>query len=224
MGGAFARGGRGRAGAGPQVGRGSRGGTIDANRRGLGWAPCPLGSPWGRCTRAPAGGGGSGGEGGLHLPLPRARAFQFAESGWELEAAAGALPCGPLCAGPARAGSGGGGGGSLRGRRSGPAEPWRPRSRRPGGAGNGSGRTRVRTRATFWRRARAAAGRSGGSRWARRVSGDAGGAGAGNPVLEQATPFLYPFGLTPTPWRGTPDSLRDSPLPGPLSYACGTSH
>lgn len=147
---------------------------------------------------------------------PRARASQFPEPGWGLEAVAAAqLPAGRLGAGPGRAGSGGGArrriagrAAAWAGRRPGPAEPWRPRSRCRGGAG--SGRTRVRTRATSWKRARAAAGRSGESRWARR-----GGAGRGASNLEWRAPEAPRSCADPGGTR-RPDTSPNTRPGGPL--------
>ena len=171
-------------GAGHRAGRGSmRWGT------GLGQVGLPRGAARALClvrgasASAPARGGGSGGAGGLHpragrVPAPPNSQNQSGGSrGWwrQLRFQLGVWARGQ----DGRRAAAALGGGSRAGRWPEPAEPWRPRSWCRGGAGSGNGRTRVRTRATFWKRARAAAGRSGGSRWAQR-----GGAGRRPPRVE----------------------------------------
>lgn len=140
-----------------------------------------------------------------HLPAPAAALGPGGDGG-------GGGGSTPGCASGHEAKAGGGGagvrgGGSRRGRWPAPAEPWRPRSQRLGGAGSGSGsgkgkgRTKARTRATSWRKARVAAGKSGGSRWARREWGDAMHRNKGWEAQNlSAASFLHPFDLPPRPW------------------------
>lgn len=137
------------------------------SRSGLGGRGVPgagLCRPVSSYTPAPARRGGSGGAGRL---LPRVRCEPAPPNSRSRRGLAAAGPLGSRLGCRALGQGGRERGEGLRGgRRPGLAEPWRPRSRRRGEAGSARGRTRARTRATSWRRARVAAGRSGGSRWA----------------------------------------------------------